>query len=603
MPAEAASTPTLTVELAGFRISNALFAAVFDAGPVETPDVFAQAVSELGQAQAREFARVLGQNDPAWRDALATDERPLTEERNATAEPPTWDWHNPDLSLLPDDHRSAIAFPVEIFGPFWAEWCRVSARNAGAPVNFTAGTLLATVGAMLGNVRWPMGSSTWKHPSVLWVALIGPPSAAKTPAMSPVEALVAQIYEQRRAAYLATAAERARDSLISGFVADDYARDLKKQALEHWRTQRSIPANLPVPPKEGEPLPDLVAPSLFFNNVTVEGIVAQVAGLPRGALLKSNELGAWFGTFDRYAGGRTGGDRFFWNEAFDGKTYEIARKGQDLRGILRSQTIIPHLSIGVLGGTHPTMIRSLLSRRGCEDDDGLAHRFLWIWGDSLDAEALDPHRDMTDADDGRALAALMTLDELPQNAGDKPEYVRATPDAEIALATFKAEIARASVGQAAWRRSSLGKAPGLALRISNVLAHLRWSADPVAPAPADIDLSVMRDAILFVRTYVIPNAERLQRIVASGDAEGDARALVALIQEHRWTRFHITDLKRQASQRLRDTRQRKDALEILIAAGLIAEDFQRDGDTKGRPREEYKVNPRVLASTAQPSPF
>lgn len=197
----------------------------------------------------------------------------------------------------------------------------------------------------------------------------------------------------------------------------------------------------------------------------------------------------------------------------------------------------------------------------------------------------------------------MAVDELPQGAGDKPEYVRATSEAEAALATFKAEIAQASVGQVAWRRSSLGKAPGLALRISNVLAHLRWSANPVDLAPTEIDLSVMRDAIQFVQAYAVPNAERLQRIVASGDAEGDARALVALIQEHRWSRFHATDLKRHASTRLRDTRQRKDALEILIAAGVIAEDFQREGDTKGRLREEYRVNPQVLAMAAHPSPL
>lgn len=362
MSAESSSPRAQMTELAGFWISFALLETVLDVNPTDAPKLVAQAIDELGPADGRQFVRSLKWDDPAWLEALnAVLESNCGCDRNAMPERPTWTWDNPDLSLLPDDHRPTLEFPVEIFGPFWAEWCRVSARNAGAPVNFTAGTLLATAGAMLGNVRWPMGSDTWKHPSILWVALIGPPAAAKTPAMSPVEALVAQIYERRRAAYLATVAERTRDSLITGFVAEDYARELKKQALEHWRTQRTIPANLPLPPKEGEPLPDLVAPSLFFNNVTVEGIVAQVAGLPRGALLKSNELGAWFGTFDRYSGGRNGGDRFFWNEAFDGKTYEIARKGQDLRGILRTQTIIPHLSIGVLGGTHPTMIRSLLS--------------------------------------------------------------------------------------------------------------------------------------------------------------------------------------------------------------------------------------------------
>ena len=105
-------------------------------------------------------------------------------------------------------------------------------------------------------------------------------------------------------------------------------------------------------------------------------------------------------------------------------------------------------------------------------------------------------------------------------------------------------MAQGGSATTAWRRSSFNKAPGLALRISNVLTHLRWSADPVGPPPDTIERDVMRDAVQFVEGYCLANAERLHQHVATADAEGDARGLLGMIQEHGWERFHLTDIKR-----------------------------------------------------------
>lgn len=201
-------------------------------------------------------------------------------------------------------------------------------------------------------------------------------------------------------------------------------------------------------------------------------------------------------------------------------------------------------------------------------------------------------------DDTRALAALRAIDGLPQDAGNTPFYVRATADAEADLVDFKTRMAHAASATTAWSRSSLNKAPGLALRISNVLAHLRWSADRVGPSPDTIERDIMRDAIRFVEDYCLANAERIRQHVATADAEGDARGLLGLIQEHGWTRFHLTHIKQHATQRLDEARYRNDALEILIEAGLIRPDFQREGNTKGRMREEYLVNPQALRPIA-----
>jgi hypothetical protein len=135
-------------------------------------------------------------NDPANEnsgpgDALAQQERLKDAFLGETGAKPTKSrWADPDLSLLKTGFDDAVPFPVKVLGPFWQTWVERSARAANAPVDYTAGTLLATVGALLGNVRWPNVEGIWEHPSVLWIGFVGNPSTAKSPGMRPVRRLI-----------------------------------------------------------------------------------------------------------------------------------------------------------------------------------------------------------------------------------------------------------------------------------------------------------------------------------------------------------------------------------------------------------------------------
>lgn len=592
-----------TIGLAGLQISKALFAEIMDAGPDDMPIVLLSAMDELGSADAQHLARSLGEGDPAWLAALAEPNEkaqpdPEPEPVHPSGAKKVWSWTDPDLSLLPNENAPTLEFPVEIFGEFWSDWCRNSASGVGASVNFTAGTLLAVVGGMLANVRWAQGSRTWKHPGILWVALIGSSATSKSPSMAPVVDLVHEILERRRAEHEALADQRDLDEAIALSMSKHWLTEVHSVMGLVYKQHMPLPADLRKRPELGKPPTELVAHSLFFDDVTPEAVQSNAAGLPRGFMIKTDELSTWFGSFARYNNKSSQGVRGFWNKAFDGAYISVARKSQDLRGIVRAKTEIPRFSVGLLGGTHPAEIKDLLSRDGKLSDDGMAHRILWIWGQSLSGDETEQDLGTTLPDDARALSALRALDGLAQDTGNKPFYVHATPEAEADLKAFKVRMAQAGAGTNPWRRSSLNKAPGLALRISNVLAHLRWSADPVGPSPEIIERSVMRDAIQFVEEYCLPNADRLRQHVTTADAEGDARGLLAMIQEQGWERFHLTDIKRHARERLTETRYRNVALEILTEAGLIRPDFHREGDTKGRMREEYVVNPQALRPIA-----
>lgn len=533
-----------------------------------------------------------------------------------------WVGCNPDLTLLTSTAGKAPAFPGEVIGDFWWDWCSASARNANAPVDYTVGTLLATVGALLGNVRWPDVEGVWEHPSVLWVGLVGNPSTAKSPGMRPVRKLITHI-ENARANAVIDAGPQHR---LKAFVAECAEREWRRE-IENTLANRASPppksnlgskgkslgegpaaadaaegpyAGLPVWPKEAQIPETPVQPVLHVVDATIEALITTSAGSPRGLLQFSDELSAWFGGFDRYRAKGVSADRPFWLKAFDGDPYSVLRKGGDLKNGVRAPIEIRHLSIGVIGSVQPDPLRRFLTNT----DDGLAHRFLWMWPERSTTFKI-PRKSETQlkADDEGALAAFIALDQLdapdpetgklPRPLGE-PKRVSCSPAATDLLEAYGQSIMDRCENASAWYASTMNKASGLALRLSLVLTYLRWSVEADKPEPQEIDADNMQRAIRLMDEYFLPQAERVRDCASVGDAENDARALVALIRKLGLNRVTGRMIHRIASGRLADTRIRKAAFEVLVDAGLLREAFSRKGKTVGRQKELYVVHPSLL---------
>jgi hypothetical protein len=87
-------------------------------------------------------------------------------------------WSSPDLSLLGSGRRVAPPFPLELLGAFWSGWVARKADGASAARDYVAVSLLASAGAALANVRWPVAGANWSEPAnpLVWarrLALIG----------------------------------------------------------------------------------------------------------------------------------------------------------------------------------------------------------------------------------------------------------------------------------------------------------------------------------------------------------------------------------------------------------------------------------------------
>lgn len=207
-------------------------------------------------------------------------------------------WTKPDLSLVLSREAPAPDFPTEILGAEWANWCGEVAQSTTAPVDYVGASLMATAAALIGNSRTASFGS-WSQPSTIWCALVGPPSAKKSPAMAPL-----------------------------------------KNALG------ILEAEL-VPPVVVE---DARPPQLRVGDVTAHAAAEVASFNPNGLLLQREELSGWWEQINRNGG------EGFWLEAYDAGSYTVNRKGKAALQIAR-------LNISVLGTAQPDPVRGLLEAK------------------------------------------------------------------------------------------------------------------------------------------------------------------------------------------------------------------------------------------------
>ena len=95
-------------------------------------------------------------------------------------------WPAPDPSLLEDGRPVVPAFPLDTLPQPWREWVSDTAGGAGAPVDYVAQAVLGAVAGLCGAGVKACVTQSWSEPLVLWQALVGAPSAGKTPALDAI---------------------------------------------------------------------------------------------------------------------------------------------------------------------------------------------------------------------------------------------------------------------------------------------------------------------------------------------------------------------------------------------------------------------------------
>lgn len=236
--------------------------------------------------------------------------------------------------------------PVDLWGTFPAPdiptgllpveietFARVQGEMMGAdPAGLAVAALVTCAAAINDNIKLQVKrhDPTWTESARIWAALVGSPSTKKSPILSAATAPLCRI---------------------------------DRQMFRDWQAAMKEFQALPKEEKYGKNPPPQTR--LRIEDATVEAAQLVLEGSPWGVLLLQDELSGFFGAMDRYNGGKgAGADRAFWLRAFNGGEFALNRVG-------RGSSLIPNLSLCLLGGIQPEPIRRVVADA---HDDGLLQR-------------------------------------------------------------------------------------------------------------------------------------------------------------------------------------------------------------------------------------
>lgn len=489
------------------------------------------------------------------------------------------EWPLANLGLAADIRAAAPPFPLDLLGPFWSRYVEEASAGACAPVDYVAAALLTTVGAVIGNVRWPRVHARWSEPPILWSLAVGTPSDGKSPALRQVSDLLRSVERD-------LAKDHDDDLLLyegqkvhAEALREDWKRTVKEEAKKG--PAGMMPKNCAEPVKPERPRFRIV-------DTTPESAAAVAAVQPRGLILSLDEVSTWVNGFGRYSKGSGGADaeRMFWIEAHQGAADRtVDRKGGSFT--------IPNLSVAVVGSIQPAKFGVILGGA----NDGFAARFLWAWPDRFPEFAI-PKDDFGSGGGFIYERAISRLIELKQDtSGDKPRPV-CLPLSAGAEALFvpytrdKRELGREQ--GASILGAITGKAPGTAIRLACILDHLWWCAEPVGREPAQIGERAMAAALVMLDDYFLPQATRVLGEDALSEEERAAVVLVRWVKVRKLKAFNVRDLYRTLGI---EPPAMNAACALLAEAGIFRAAPSRAGGSAGRKANNYDVNPALWAVT------
>jgi hypothetical protein len=480
-------------------------------------------------------------------------------------------WADPDRSMLGDGLAPAPALPLQVFG-LWTPWLADSAATVSAPVDYAAGGLLAAAAAAVGTSRRVSPWGGWEEYPALWCLNVGSPSASKSPIYSPLVATVQGLEREEGADFDLKRRQWEADKLVAKARREQWEQDTKAAASGGRAFVPPMPADADDPE---EPRP----PRLVVSDATIESLTPLFKANPRGLLLARDELAGWIGNFGKYGGD---GDAAYFLERRDGAP---ATTDRVKTGNVHADPAL----LSVFGGIQPERMSSLMLIR---PDDGLVARFCYFYPDPATR-----HRPTKVVNKDLLAAALRRLRGLPFDVdGDGRSIARIVRLTDEAAQTFEkwwqanGEEATDALGL---HQGTLGKGPGVVLRIALLIELLEWAIRPPSPEPTTVGMdAVVRAAALF-DGYLARMALRVFGWTGLPVAERNATALLRAIRKTGQRQVNGRDLRRARAGGLSTPEAVTEALDRLMAGGWLRYAGGRVGGGKGRQREDWDVNPAL----------
>lgn len=236
-------------------------------------------------------------------------------------------------------------FPLGTLPPEMAAEIRARCQRTRFDASVLASASLVAVAAALGaNVKIKVNSD-WSERLVIWMNILGAPSAKKTP---PLDAALSVL-----AGFDRVNAQNRADAIGRILANKDMSKKDKDEEI------RKIP--------------------FMRRYITTDPTLEKLADIlgrgdqkDAGILLKRDELVGWIGSMDAYkAGGKAEMDRGKWLTAASGGFESVDRVG-------RGEVVVGNFAVSVVGTMQPERLLESSKKYGLQTD-GLMQRFLFTY--------------------------------------------------------------------------------------------------------------------------------------------------------------------------------------------------------------------------------
>jgi hypothetical protein len=433
-------------------------------------------------------------------------------------------------------------FPTDALPKAAADLVRAGAVSMQVDQGMLGPLALAAMASAVGNARTIALHASWHEPAVLWVAVLAPSGAGKSPSL----ALVTRPAERRDAAALREHKEAMKEHAA--------ALAVHEKAMRGWE-RASGKGNLTATPPAAPEAP--VCERHLTNDVTLEGLAAMLAASPRGLLLACDELAAWFGSFGRYAAnGRAAGEASRWLPLHRASSLRVDRR-------TAPPLLVERAAVCISGMIQPSVFAAALT--GTDFDSGLVARLLlsmppiptrrWQPG------GIPPMVERKYSAMVEKLYAL-ELDEDPHGTA-VPRVLSLDEQASQLWANFYNSLNADMAGQDERARAMMSKIECAAARLALVI-HLGRVASGEHASAEVIDGESMRRGIELANWFR-REAERVYARLAEGDDDREARQLLDIVRR-RGCSVSGRELV-QSSRKFKTVKDAEAALSRLVDAG------------------------------------
>lgn len=450
----------------------------------------------------------------------------------------------------------------------------VADRQQSVP-DFAAVAALCGIASVVGNrIRVaPKQNDDWIEVPNLWGAIIGPPSAMKSPAMQSALGPIYALQEAMREAWKSALEDAGIDDVLSSI--DEKEAKKKAAQLVKAGDRDAARAMLAEVSKGDEDEPP--CPRIVVNDATVEKLGELLNENPRGLLLIRDELPGFLARMEseEYAG-----ERAFYLEAFNGSgqfTYDRIGRGT---------VHIANCTLSIIGGVQPSRIAPIV--RGAitgTSNDGLIQRLqLAVWPDTRASwQWVDRHPDRAAREAYEKV--FRDLHELQFGSPDEPVVLRFSSSAQDMFREWMTEI------QTEARSGKLSPVlEAHLLKMPKTVASIALIFELIDVGRFEVGETSMMRALGWA-DYLRSHANRLY---SSGNTviEDGARLIVERRRQLP-NEFTVRSVHQKDWAGLADREVVIAAIELLVSTHHCREVEKPESMGRGRPTATYRWNPAL----------